>query len=207
MRDKWYSDNRDLVKWGVLLKLAELHNMATILQVAYHRSTSWASIEIDGRAYPLPIEVVNHFRNIKNIATLRSNARVMVLDAPCHDHAQYLQCILMAIRNLPKEPAIVFLDPDTGLEPRGRAGLEHVLETELREIWHALRRGDLLAFYQHQTNMAGQPWVEEKQTQFEKAIGLEPGGSKLAQGKEIARDVAFFFSHRLDSAETVQAAR
>jgi hypothetical protein len=205
MRDKWYSDNRDLVKWGVLLQLAELYNTATILQVAYYRPTPWDGIEIDGRAYPLPLEVVNHFRNIKNIATLRPN--VMVLDAPCHDRAQYLQCILMAIQKLPKEPAIVFLDPDIGLEPRGKAGLEHVLETELREIWHALRSGDLLAFYQHQTNMAGRPWVKEKQTQFEKAIGLEPGVSKLACGKEIARDVAFFFSHRLDSAETVQAAR
>ncbi len=209
MRDKWYSDNRDLVKWGVLLRLAELYDMATILQVAYYRSTPWdeKSIEIDGCAYPLPLEVVNHFRNIKNIATLRSKARVVVLDAPCHDRAQYLQCILMAIRKPRKEPVIVFLDPDTGLEPRGRAGLEHVLETELREIWHALRRGDLLAFYQHQTNRAGRSWVEEKQTQFERAIGLEPGGCKLAQGKEIARDVAFFFSHRLDSATTVKVSR
>ncbi len=207
MRDKWYSDNRDLVKWGVLLKLAELHNMATILQVAYYRSTLWDEkrIEIDGRAFPLPPEVVNHFRDIKNVGALRSNAPVGVLDAPCDDRAQYLQCILMAIRNL-KKPAIVFLDPDTGLEPRGRAGLEHVLETELREIWHALRRGDLLALYQHQTNRGGRPWVEEKQAQFENAIGLEPGGCKLAQGKEIAHDVAFLFSHRLDSAETVQAA-
>ena len=207
MRDKWYSDNRDLVKWGVLLQLAELHNTATILQVAYYRSTPWGSIEIDGCAYSLPLEVVNHFRNINNIATLRSNARVRVLDAPCHDRAQYLQCILMEIQKLPKDPAIVFLDPDTGLQPGGRASLQHVLESELREIWHALRRGDLLVFYQHQTNRDGRPWVKEKQTQFDKAIGLEPGGSKLAQGKEIARDVAFFFSQRLDSSETAQAAR
>ncbi len=206
MRDKWYSDNRDIVKWGVLLRLAELHNMATILQVAYHRPTSWDGVEIDGRAYPLPLEVVDHFRNIKNIETLKS-AHVMVLDAPCYDRARYLECILMAIQKLPKEPAIVFLDPDTGLEPAGKAGLQHVLKAELPQIWHALRHGDLLAFYQHQTNMAGRPWVEEKKTQFEKAIGLEPGGSKLAQGKEIARDVAFFFCHRLDSATTVKVSR
>ena len=208
MRDEWYSDNRDLVKWGVLLQLAQLHNMATILQVAYYRCTPWdgKSIEIDGCAYPLPLEVVDHFRNIKNIATLKSKARVKVLDAPCHDRAQYLQCILMEIQNLPKEPAIVFLDPDTGLEPK-KAKLEHVREKELQDIWHALRPGDLLVFYQHQTNRGGRPWVEEKQAQFENAIGLERGGCKLAQGKEIARDVAFFFSHRLDSADTVKVSR
>lgn len=208
MKDKWYSDNRDLVKWGVLLQLAQLHDAVSILQVAYYRSTPWEekSIEIDGRAYPLPLEVLDHFRNIKNIATLRSDARVMVLDAPCHDRAQYLECILTAIRNLPKEPAIVFLDPDTGLEPK-KARLEHVRETELREIWHALRPGDVLVFYQHQTNRAGEPWVSEKRAQFEKAVDLEPGGSKLAQGREIAGDVAFFIGQRPDSAETVQVAK
>ena len=182
--------------------------MATILQVAYYRSTFWDEkrIEIDGRAFPLPPEVVNHFRDIKNIGALRSNAPVMVLDAPCDDRAQYLQCVLMAIRNLPKEPTIVFLDPDTGLEPK-KPGLEHVRKTELWEIWHALRPGDLLVFYQHETNKAGQPWVPEKKAQFEKAIGLESGCSKLAQGREIARDVAFFFSQRLDSADTVKVSR
>ncbi len=205
MKDKWYSDNRDLVKWGVLLQLAELYDIATILQVAYFRPTPWdeKSIEIDGRTYPLPPEVVCHFRDIKNITTLRPN--VMVLDAPCHDRDQYLQRVLMAIRDLPK-PAIVFLDPDTGLEPKGKAGFEHVLETELREIWHALRPGDLLVFYQH-ANRGRRTWIKEKKTQFEKAIGLEPGGSKLARGKGIAHDVAFFFSHRLDSSETAQAVR
>ncbi len=204
MRDKWYSDNRDLVKWGVLLQLAELYDMATILQVAYYRSTPWdeKSIEIDGRAFQLPPEVVGHFRNIKNIETLRPNAPVMVLDDPFYDRAQYLRRILMHIRNLPK-PAIVFLDPDTGLEPK-KPRLEHVLETELWDIWHALRDGDLLVFYQHQNR--SRSWVEEKKAQFEKAIGLEPGSSKLAQGREIARDVAFFFS-RLDSAETVRVSR
>ncbi len=206
MRDKWYSDNRDLVKWGVLLQLAELYDMATILQVAYYRSPSWDGIEIDGRAYQLPLEVVSHFRSIKNIKALRSNARVRVLVDPYQDRARYLQRILMATRKLPR-PAIVFLDPDIGLEPRSKPRLEHVLETELREIWHALRPGDLLVLYQHQTNMAGRPWVPEKKEQFEKAIGLKSGGSKLAQGKEIARDVAFFYSQRLDSADTVKVSR
>jgi len=207
MRCKWYSDNRDLVKWSVLLQLADLHDATTILQVAYYRPTTWKGIEIDGQAYALPQAVINHFRNIKNITTLTSKVKVTVMDAPCHDRAEYLQCILRAIRNLPKEPAIVFLDPDTGLKPRGRAGLQHVLEAELWEIWHALRRGDLLALYQHETNKAGRPWIEDKQAQFEKAIGLKPGGSKLALGKNIARDVAFFFSQRLDPAETVQTTR
>ena len=205
MRDEWYSDNRDLVKWGVLLKLAELYDIATILQVAYYRSTLWdeKSIEIDGRAYPLLLEVVSHFRSIKNIKAMRSKARVRVLVDPFQDRAQYRQRVLMAIRDLPK-PAIVFLDPYTGLEPK-ESSLKHVLETELRAIWRALRPGDLLVFYQHQNR--SRSWVEEKQAQFENAIGLEAGSSKLARGNGIASDVAFFFSHRTDAAETVKVSR
>ena len=206
MRDEWYSDNRDLVKWGVLLKLAELHNMATILQVAYYHPPRWdeKGIDIDGNAYPLPQEVVSHFRDIKKIKAMRSNARVRVLVDPFQDRDRYLQRVLMAIRSLPR-PAIVFLDPDTGLEPLGKAKPVHVLEKELCEIWHALRRGDLLALYQHQ--IREDRWVEKKRAQFENAIGLDPGGSKLAQGRAIARDVAFFFSRRLDSEETVKVSR
>ncbi len=204
MRDEWYSDNRDLVKWGVLLKLAELYDIATILQVACYRSPRWESIEIDGTAYPLPQEVVSHFRDIKNIKVMRSIARVRVLVDPFQGRDRYLLRILMAIRKLPK-PAIIFLDPDTGLEPQGKAKLEHVREDELCEIWHALRRGDLLALYQHQ--IREDRWVEKKRTQFENAIGLEPGGCKLAQGKEIAHDVAFLFSHRSDAQETVKVSR
>ncbi len=204
MRDEWYSDKRDLVKWGVLLKLAELNNMATILQVAYYRFSLWESIEIDGRAYPLPPEVVSHFRDIKKIKAMRSNARVRVLVDLFQDRTRYLQRILMTIRKLPR-PAIVFLDPDTGLEPK-KPSLKHVLETELGEIWHALRPGDLLVFYQH-ANRGRRTWIKEKKTQFEKAIGLYPGGSKLARGKGIASDVAFFFSHRPDVAETVKVSR
>ncbi len=206
MIDEWYSDNRDLVKWGVLLNLAELHRTATILQVAYYRPTPWdeKDIEIDGRAYPLPPEVIYHFRDIKKIKAMRSNARVRVLADLFQDRTRYLQRILMTIRNLPR-PAIVFLDPDTGLEPLGEAKPVHVLEKELCEIWHALRHGDLLALYQHQTRE--DRWVEKKRAQFENAIGLEPGGCKLAQGKEIAHDVAFLFSHRSDAAETVKVSR
>ncbi|WP_157844579.1 hypothetical protein [Dehalococcoides mccartyi] len=34
MKDKWYGDKRDLVKWGVLLTLAKMFSARRILQVA-----------------------------------------------------------------------------------------------------------------------------------------------------------------------------
>ena len=39
MRDQWYADNRDLVKWGILLRLAERYATKHILQILYYRTT------------------------------------------------------------------------------------------------------------------------------------------------------------------------
>ena len=198
MKDIWYSDNRDLVKWGILLQLAQAHDAATILQVAYYRPTSWDGkyLDIDGRLCPLPSAVLDHFpRRISNIVTLRSKAKVNVLDAHLGegDRPGYLRQVLARIGGLAR-PAIVFLDPDTGLEPQGNARPEHVREDELRAIWDALRHDDLLVFYQHR--MRSRSWLADKHAQFENALGLESGGSKVARGKAIAPDVAFFYCRK-----------
>ncbi len=200
MRANWFSDNRDLVKWGVLLRLAEQHNAAAVLQVAYYRPgpRSALEIEIDGQMSPMPSAVLNHFRTLGNASTIRSNAKIIVKDDLWQDRDVYLADVLRCVSDLPR-PSIVFLDPDTGLAPKSKPRLEHVLEGELRAIWHALRPGDVLVFYQHQTNRGGRPWIEEKKAQFEKAMGLIPGSAKVADGKKIARDVAFFFSQKRDS--------
>ena len=46
MKDIWYADNRDIIKWSVLLRLAEQYKAAQILQVAYYRPSRFATIEI-----------------------------------------------------------------------------------------------------------------------------------------------------------------
>jgi hypothetical protein len=208
MKDEWYSDNRDLVKWGVLLQLVELHKIATILQVAYYRPSLWDQkrIEVDGVPYRLPPQVVAHLRSIKNIEGMTSRPRVHVLEAPFDNRDDYLDYVLREMQRLRKGRTIVFLDPDTGLQPpKAKAGLEHVLASDLQKIWNALRQGDLLVFYQHSSR--SQSWMEDKQAQFEDAIGLERGSSGIAHAREIANNVVFFFSERLDSVQTAQAAK
>lgn len=196
MRDQWYGDPRDLVKWGVLLHLAQSYSVKRILQVAYLRPSKWGYIEIDGRKHHIPEPVINHFRNVRNILKMPCEARVEVIDSPFEDRGQYKQVIIDAVAR--QHPSIVFLDPDTGLEPNGRPGLEHVLNSELEHIWNNMVTGDVLAFYQHQTNRNGQPWIEPKRKQFEKALKLARGRVKVARGSEIAgtRDVAIYYCQK-----------
>jgi len=196
MRDKWYGDNRDLVKWGVLLNLATDYDAARILQVTYFRPSEWAPVNIDGRERPIPEGVLRHFRDVRNIKGLSSGPRIEVLDAPFVDRRRYTEAVLEAIaRRQHGEACVVFLDPDTGLAPR-TASFEHVLDSEVREIWQHISAGDVLVFYQHQTNRNATPWIESKREQFEKALGLLSGTAKVASGMAIARDVAFFYCRK-----------
>ncbi len=59
-----------------------------------------------------------------------------------------------------------------------------------------MRSGEVLVFYQHQTNRSGQTWLEPKLEQFERAIGLAPGTAKVAKASAIAVDVAFFYAKK-----------
>lgn len=192
MRDKWYADNRDLVKWAVLLTLAERYAVKHILQVLYYRPTEWPQVEVDGDPISMPAAVVQHFRTAAAASTIEAFAAVEVVAYPFVRRDEYHRMVIDRIRSRQTTPGIVFLDPDTGLESQ-TPSLDHVLERELAEVWAELKAGDVLVFYQHQTNRNGQPWIGPKKEQFERVLGLATGAAKLARAEQIARDVVFFY--------------
>jgi hypothetical protein len=197
MRDRWYGDHRDLVKWGTLLELAGRFHAKHILQVLYYRTSQWSQIEVGGTSVDIAPEVIQHFRNVNSIRKLRCSFPIEVLNEEFGDRGNYLQTVTSVIRARAARPGIVFLDPDTGLEPpSGNYGPTHVLNCELRSIWGALSSGDVLVFYQHETNKNGDPWIQPKLDQFANALGIRPDQAKSARGPMIARDVAFFFAEK-----------
>jgi hypothetical protein len=197
MKDVWYADNRDLVKWGVLLRLAEQYGAKRVLQVAYYRPTDWSKrsrLKINEHECSIPKEVLGHFRNLRDIQRLTfRDVRIDILDSPFSIRADYLRTVLAALKAADPEPLIMFLDPDTGLQPT-KPRLEHVLEEELRVLWHAWRAHDILVFYQHRTNRSGTEWIPAKRRQFERVIGERTG---VASG--VAHDVVFFFAQKSKS--------
>jgi hypothetical protein len=118
VKDKWYGDNRDLVKWGVLLCLASQFKAGKIVQVAYYRPET---IEIDGVRHLMPDAVIRHFsRHVADIARLGSaSIQIEVFDLPLLSRDAYMKGVHAALVNLisSASPCIIFLDPDTGLEP------------------------------------------------------------------------------------------
>ena len=67
MRNKWYGDNRDLVKWSVLLHLAMQTDAQRILQIAYFRHDDFSELTIDDERFKIPLEVRAHFRVARDV--------------------------------------------------------------------------------------------------------------------------------------------
>lgn len=194
MRAKWYSDNRDLIKWSVLLLLARQMGADRIIQIALLNPSKFGEIEIDGKLHEIPPEVLSHFRDLRNITGLSHGPRISVFDCTFGDRASYLNAALSYITSFAQERCVVFLDPDTGLEPNGGGDAKHVLETEARSFWNGLPPGSMFVFYQHETNKAGKPWIEDKRTQLARAIDVPCENICVASGSKIAKDVVFFYA-------------
>ena len=196
MKDQWYADNRDLVKWSILIQLAKQNSINHILQVAYYRKSEFGNVTIDDLDLEIPEEVKNHFRNINNIKAVSDSITIDVFDKELTENRDaYLDQVILAIKEYDRKPTIIFLDPDTGLEPN-RPNLNHVLNDEAKKIWRTLKSGDMIALYQHQTNKNGQPWIEPKHEQFALALKEPVQNVKVAHGKSIARDVVFFYAKK-----------
>ncbi len=195
MRDQWYSDKRDLVKWSVLIHLAKEQQVDRIIQIAFYNHSDFGNVQIDGQSYAVPDEVISHFRSITNVAALATPTKISVYDTQFshQTRAIYLASAIKHVKSFGSERCIVFLDPDTGLEPNGKADRTHVIGSEAKAFWDALEKDWTLVFYQHQPNRNGEPWIEPKRTQFANALNISLNEVKLAVSN-ISKDVAFYFA-------------
>jgi hypothetical protein len=206
MRDEWFGDKRDLVKWTTLPKLAERHRLRHILQVLYFRTSNWHHLEIDGSKVEIPTSVIAQFRDVRSIRAMKCDPVIDVLDEEFQNsnRSGYLRSIEQHISRRSVLPGIVFLDPDTGLEPsesaksglghRCKAKSEHVCEIELANIWSLLVPGDVLVLYQHAIHEKN--WRERKRQQFSGAIGIDDDRVGTAKSDKLANDVAFFYARK-----------
>lgn len=206
MRDQWYGDKRDVVKWGTLIALAKKAGAGRILQVAYYRpsrllyelnSSQQGSISIDPA-------VVNHFHDIEDIKRLETSSGIQIevykdafqWDQRYYSTDEFREHYHGAVEehlSSFSSKQVVLLDPDTGIAPQN-AQYEHVKGEEIQMIYQALRPGDILAFYQH-ARMMNRGWLDETLTEFAAALNKSPQDVEVITGDKIANDVAFFVVH------------
>jgi hypothetical protein len=192
MRHQWYGDGKDLIKWGTLVHLAQIHNLKRIIQIAYFRPDSPRPLlEGDDNSVPIPDQVYKHFRNVNDISRLSGVSGIEIeIISDLYDpkqRAAYTHRVLDRINSVKGLPILAFLDPDTGIAERN-AKPEHVTPKEVRNIWDALKPDDWLVLYQHRYRKTN--WEKIKLAEFQRAIGTEK--IETFREKDRVTDVVFF---------------
>ncbi len=206
MRDQWYGDKRDVVKWATLVHLAQSLGIRHILQVAYLRPSKLpATLKTRDGSARIPVAVLDHFRSINAIAHLahETDLCIDVMDDPFETSAEcprradvgreYTERVVRKLRSCDGWPVIVFLDPDTGIAV-SKAAFEHVAADETRAIYDALKPGDVLVLYQHAHRKPD--WRVRTRRAFAAAIGLPERHIATFTCPELTNDVAFFVAEK-----------
>ena len=193
MRDAWYGDKRDLVKWGTLVLLARRHAIRTIIQVAFRRLSDKPRLKSDGREWDVADEVWSHFRSLRAIRRLQRTCglEIRVLDDwfDPNERDSYLRKVV-ALLDADTRRKVVLLDPDTGIAPAKRTGA-HIGRDEITEVWKALSPGDWLVLYQHRRRAKG--WQDQVRQQFGRSCNRARVTTFVS---EAVSDVAFFATAR-----------
>jgi len=119
MRDKYYSDNRDLVKWATLAHITSERGIQTILQVPYWRPEKVRPhFNFTGKRVAVSDKVWAFFRNIHSITRLgpKIGVSITVVETEFKPHQRdaYISEVKTKIEHA-RRPLALFLDPDTGL--------------------------------------------------------------------------------------------
>jgi hypothetical protein len=190
MRERWFGDNRDLVKWGVLAHLAGDYGLRTIVHVPYERTeTDRPSFIFRGKRLTVADLVWKFFRDMRRIEMLgrQIEVEVKIINEEFRPslRRRYAACISNLLVEC-ERPLLLFLDPDTGIEPKAAAP-EHITEYEIRRAWTELKAGDWLVLYQHARRVAD--WVDSACEQLSRICGGE--NVEVARSERVGRDVAF----------------
>jgi len=197
MQDRWYGDNRDLVKWATLIHLAHENRISTILQVALYRQNEPLQLLKNGKPVIFPPAVQSHFpRDLDDISKLARQARVTI-EVFKHTFSRpsdaYFESLRRRIDELHSKQLIVLLDPDTGMAP-ANSDCQHVRQSELVAVFSRLKAQDWLVIYQHRPR--AKKWIDENKKKFAMWIGLPVRRIKSFSAPKLASDVAVFAANQ-----------
>jgi len=181
MKNEWYADDKDVLKWGALLHLAAQHSLNHLFYVATFRGT-WPqapAMHVNGQPVALPTAAWNHFRTIKGVGGLTAVAQLQstIIDRPFAWHngfpnsaAAREDYFVSAAQMIAQHatPALVFVDPDNGIAPENPTW-EHVLPAELTTLFASMSPKSILAVYQHCTH--ANEWIETARNTLAVAAG------------------------------------
>lgn len=190
MRDKYYSDNRDLVKWATLTHIASKYRLQTILQVPYWRpETAYPHFNFIGNSVVVSGKVWAFFRNIHSITRLEREIGVSIAVVETkfdpNRRGDYLSEVKTRIQQA-RRPLVLFLDPDTGLQPT-TCRPEHTAIEEIKVLWPDLKLHEWLVLYQHARHSPN--WRESVADKLSSLCNNMQ--AHVVRSDDVGKDVAF----------------
>lgn len=196
MKDIYYGDKRDIVKWSGILLLCKETGINYVLQIAYFRKQEKLRMHFGSDKTNIPDDVIRHFRDVDDIKRLgtKTGVHIEVFKQEFQQSSRDTYHIEVCdyINKWP-ERKVVFLDPDTGLAVKN-AKAEHIKPGEVLKVWQSLQLGDFLAFYQH--SFRDSEWVNIRKKQLAEACKIKDSKIKQWIAPEITKDAVFFFCEK-----------
>lgn len=190
MRDKYYSDSRDLVKWATLVHIALEYGLQTILQVPYWRPEKvHPHFNFMGKRLAVPNKVWTFFRNIHSITRLGPEIGLSITVIGKEFDPDQRQAYVSEIKTRIQHaelPLALFLDPDTGLQPK-RCLPEHTAIREIQELWPVLKTREWLVLYQHARHTLD--WSES--VAYELSSLCNDMKANIVRSDDVGKDAAF----------------
>jgi hypothetical protein len=205
VKDIWFSDARDIVKWGVVAHLVQEQQNALAVQLAFYRQERASDFALrhlregDDVGESFPHRVLEAFeRRVSQIKEKALGFPIELYDAhfigdegDSNYRTKYLSEFNNWLTGKRRDRSIVLLvDPDTGLKPASKKGPAYVKAAELKFLYDALLVGDWLVLYQHAPRK--EEWIEEHLVRVAHAVGVAESKLHVFDCSAIAEDVAFF---------------
>ena len=186
MRNEWYGDKRDFLKWPTLLYLAKREGIRRIFHVAMRTDTKPTCPVItclNGarvNCEDITVQVADHFHQHNDLNGIKAVGKHFGVDivvrSEAFTHANrggYFAKILAEIQKH-QCPTVWFFDPDTGIEPqKSRANHKHVKLAELSNAFQRIPGGDYLACYQHAPRGKKQGWQKQPRLRLSQQLGVD----------------------------------
>lgn len=187
MRLRWVGDSRDYVKWDCVF------GSAGGRFVFYVPMLRWS---VDPKC--IHPQVHEHFDGRKGLDQFGElfPGRFAVFDFHGGEYSrsvadEYFQSVIRDLEGLQQSnDVLVFIDPDTGIQPGSGIKDEHLRSADLCSIFDALTAEGRLIVYQHASRVTG--WKENLLNRATEVLNIELTPAKnLYFDERLAKDVCF----------------
>lgn len=186
MKTKWFGDQRDYVKWSYIHQHARDNTQVLYVPMLTDTPDLYPSI---------PPQIRDFFSRKKHLAQFGElfPGRFQMIEGQysAATAAEYFDLVHHNIRQLKTSgPIVIFLDPDTGIQPLTRFDSKHVRLEDMRKIWHPLSHGDALIVYQHAYRKIG--WRQQVTSRLKEERAFADADIQSFCNADVAKDVCFF---------------